>query len=99
VIDKKLKEVKEVLYSTKYNELKSRGDAGKWDNLILGVLDKVIQLLSEGLSESELTPKPNKVQKLPYEKEGNVKDLINRAVHTTNHSSINKNGEITTANN
>jgi hypothetical protein len=96
LIDSKLKQVKEKLYSRSYNELKKDNVAGDLDNKILEVLDKIVQLLSEGMSDGELIPKNKDIRELPYELEGNAKDGINKALTNTNNSSIGKNGTIRT---
>lgn len=94
-INIKLNSVKKVLYSQKYNELKKTGEVNEWDEKILNVLDEVIQLLSVGLSEGELTPKPVYAKELPYELEGNANDLINKSLTRNNNTSLNKDGKVT----
>lgn len=94
MIDIKLRKVKSVLYSSKYNDLRKSKATGEWDNKMLEVLDEVVQLLSMGLSEGELTPKPAKKNTIPYEIEGNANDLINKSLTTNNNTSIKKNGRI-----
>lgn len=94
-ISKKLDEIREVIYSEKYKEMRTNKSSGFWDNKVLINLDKIIQLLSIGLSEGELTPKVNKQKIIPYEKVGNVNDLINKALTKNNNTSVNKDGTIT----
>lgn len=90
-----LDQVADVLYSSKYNELKKLGQASDWDMKLLRNLDRCIRLLSKGLSDGELTPKTRETKALPYELQGNVNDMINKALTKNNNTSINKNGEIT----
>jgi len=95
-IDNKLNEVRHIIYSEKYKEMRNNKSSGNWDNKILIVLDRIIQMLSIGLSEGELTPKTTK-QKTYYEKENNVNDFINDSLIKTNNTLL-KNGKITTNN-
>lgn len=95
LIDEKLTQVKKVLYSSKYNELKQNKSSSEWDEKLLNVMDSIIQLLSEGLSDGELTPKVTDRKEIPYELEGNVNDLINKSTTKTNNTSKNKDGKLT----
>ncbi len=90
IIDSKLKQVKEKLYSRSYNELKKDNATGDLDNKILEVLDKIVQLLSDGMSDGELIPKNKEVRELPYELEGNANDSINKAMFKMNKKTITK---------
>lgn len=96
-IDRKLNQVRDVIYSAKYREMKQNNSSGEWDNKVLIVLDKVIQLLSKGLSEGELTPKSKK-ETIPYEKTGTSRDTINKALYDTNKTTLSKDGKTTTRN-
>jgi hypothetical protein len=95
IISKQLDIIRDIIYSEKYNEMRKVKSSGDWDIKILTRIDEIIRLLSIGLSEGELTPKINKVKEIPYEKVGNVNDLINKALTKNNNTSINKDGTIT----
>jgi len=93
-IKNKLDDIQNVLYSYRYNEQMRLGQASEMNIEILDKLDECVALLSQGLSEGELTPKAHK-EKTPYKKTGGTRDVINKVLYTTNRTTLNKDGKAT----
>lgn len=92
-----LNDIESVLYSKEYNKLRHLQKSSEWDIKILNKLNICIELLSEGLSEGELTPKAKK-ERTPFKKTGTSRDIINKALYETNKTTLNKDGIATTNN-
>lgn len=88
-----LQDIEGVLYSQQYNKLRNLQKTSEWDIKILNKLNNCIELLSEGLSEGELTPKATRKDEIPYKKQGNANDLINKSLYKNNNTYINKDGK------